>query len=589
MGRELGRISGPLLASNLLRNGVDLAFETNLLYLDVTNGRIGVNTSTVTRTFLVNGTTNVTGSIQVDEQADVANLTFLNNEISNLANKIYLQPNQDTDPTITTTRIGTANLRISDKLIENITLDSDINLTPNGTGLLNVTTNKVNVDGWLHSTGNITWAGDVTLGTGADDNVEFAADINSNIIPDDNNTWDLGSPSQRWNTVRAKTTTATTGTVDNISVIQTLLSKNTTSFTGATTLVGDSPLDHTTFNATIPNTLIPSGSRSLGINGTAWNNLNVVNANFAGTFGITNLIGSGYVDVANIKINNNELSATTTNADLNFVGLDAGGVIIENRLKFKDNEISNVWASPTTDAQKSIYLTPNGSGDVVINTTKALVLPLGNITTRNLSNVAELRYNTNSNLVEGYVPNGRFNLNNLYDGNRNTYITPELTPGASDDLLRFGINGTVKATISPTKLFSNTMFVDNVSISGNTLSNRVSTNDLTLAPNGAGYLDVNSLLFKDSNIINNTSLPLSLVSTGTGYVKFGGTAAVVFPSGDNAQRPATPEQGTTRYNTEEGYLEIWTGTAWIPTVGTTLAISEEEVRGILDEWTLILG
>ena len=36
----VGRISGPLLKANLLRNGVDLAFETDLLYLDVNNNRI---------------------------------------------------------------------------------------------------------------------------------------------------------------------------------------------------------------------------------------------------------------------------------------------------------------------------------------------------------------------------------------------------------------------------------------------------------------------------------------------------------------------------------------------------------------------
>jgi len=36
----IGRISGSVLKSNLTRNGVDLAFETNLLYLDVTNSRV---------------------------------------------------------------------------------------------------------------------------------------------------------------------------------------------------------------------------------------------------------------------------------------------------------------------------------------------------------------------------------------------------------------------------------------------------------------------------------------------------------------------------------------------------------------------
>jgi hypothetical protein len=38
----IGRISGPMLFSNLERQGVDLAFQSNLLYLDVNNLRVGV-------------------------------------------------------------------------------------------------------------------------------------------------------------------------------------------------------------------------------------------------------------------------------------------------------------------------------------------------------------------------------------------------------------------------------------------------------------------------------------------------------------------------------------------------------------------
>ena len=57
----IGRISGSVLKSNLTRNGVDLAFETNLLYLDVTNSRVGIGTSEPTTTLHVNGTTTTTG------------------------------------------------------------------------------------------------------------------------------------------------------------------------------------------------------------------------------------------------------------------------------------------------------------------------------------------------------------------------------------------------------------------------------------------------------------------------------------------------------------------------------------------------
>ena len=52
----IGRISGSVLKSNLTRNGVDLAFETNLLYLDVTNSRVGIGTSEPTTALHVNGT-----------------------------------------------------------------------------------------------------------------------------------------------------------------------------------------------------------------------------------------------------------------------------------------------------------------------------------------------------------------------------------------------------------------------------------------------------------------------------------------------------------------------------------------------------
>ena len=59
----IGRISGSMLKSNLTRNGVDLAFETNILYLDVTNARVGIGTSSPSTALQVNGTTTTTGLV----------------------------------------------------------------------------------------------------------------------------------------------------------------------------------------------------------------------------------------------------------------------------------------------------------------------------------------------------------------------------------------------------------------------------------------------------------------------------------------------------------------------------------------------
>jgi hypothetical protein len=44
----ISRVAGQMLKSNLERDGVDLAVDTDLLYLDVSNNRVGINTSTPT-------------------------------------------------------------------------------------------------------------------------------------------------------------------------------------------------------------------------------------------------------------------------------------------------------------------------------------------------------------------------------------------------------------------------------------------------------------------------------------------------------------------------------------------------------------
>ena len=58
---------------------------------------------------------------------------------------------------------------------------------------------NVNVDGNLHATGNITFAGDLTFGdTISEDTVTIDADVDSDIIPDANNTYSLGQNGKRW-------------------------------------------------------------------------------------------------------------------------------------------------------------------------------------------------------------------------------------------------------------------------------------------------------------------------------------------------------------------------------------------------------
>lgn len=56
----IGRIAGQMLYSNLERQGVDLAFDSNLIYLDVNNRRVGVLTTSPTDTLTIVGNVNAT-------------------------------------------------------------------------------------------------------------------------------------------------------------------------------------------------------------------------------------------------------------------------------------------------------------------------------------------------------------------------------------------------------------------------------------------------------------------------------------------------------------------------------------------------
>ena len=78
--------------------------------------------------------------------------------------------------------IGTTSLRFKDAFIDSIT-----------------TTGNVDVGGNLTVTGTTTFnGGTLTLGDADTDNIVFGGEVDSNIIPDDDDTHDLGSSSKQW-------------------------------------------------------------------------------------------------------------------------------------------------------------------------------------------------------------------------------------------------------------------------------------------------------------------------------------------------------------------------------------------------------
>ena len=214
----IGRISGPLLKANLLREGVNLAFENDLLYLDVNNNRIGINNATPQYDLDVVGTTR-SPQLEVSTSATIGNVTISGTTISTSEPTLTLGA---ADNVVYQNKLIVDSFTLENNVISTNDTNTNIEFNPNGTGTVEIFGNT-NVTGNIVATGNITADGNITIGDADTDNIVFNAEVNSNIIPDINDTFTLGSVAKNWADVRtqnffAGTVTTTALTVDGVDL-----------------------------------------------------------------------------------------------------------------------------------------------------------------------------------------------------------------------------------------------------------------------------------------------------------------------------------------------------------------------------------
>jgi hypothetical protein len=202
---QLGRIGGQVLTDNLLRAGVDLAFETDLLYLDVTNNRIGVRDGTPV--YDLDVTTNIrTNELTVDTQIAVGNIRINSpNTFTTTVGGIDVYINGGGQ--IWHDRLTTSSLVLDGNLISSVS-NSNIVLDPNGSGTVELKsdtyiTGDLGVSGNISVNGNLTGISQITLGDQTIDTISFNTDFTQSIIPGADLTYALGadasdSSPRRW-------------------------------------------------------------------------------------------------------------------------------------------------------------------------------------------------------------------------------------------------------------------------------------------------------------------------------------------------------------------------------------------------------
>ena len=383
--------------------------------------------------------------------------------------------------------IETGNVKLSGNTITTTSGDLTLDSFGNNT----VFNDNVDVNGNLSVIGDITIGGNVTIGDEATDEITISAGIDSNLIPNIDNTYDLGSSTKNWNTLFAQE-----AQIDSVNIV------------------------------------------------------------------------------------GNVIQSNNTNADLDIRASGTGNVTLEN-FAVQNDTITNTSGDFIVNPASNVFKV-QGTGSIRI--------PSGTTAQRPGSPVAGMmRYNTDDTVFEGYNGTNWVALTGVYDLDRDTYITAEQTPGADDDTIRFYAGNTLVANVSPTRFDVTTLRVDDIQISGNTLTTVQTDQDLVLNANGNGTIRIEDFRFSGNTITNVISSPLVFKTTGSGYIDVSNSGGFVLPVGTGADRPVTPLLGMIRYNTNDERVELYDGNQWGSIAGSSGAVSIIDATEIAVQIAVTLG
>ena len=574
----VGRISGPLLKDNLLRNGVNLAFETSLLYLDVTNSRVGINTITPTNELQVNGTTRTT-NLYVSTQAQIGTVgsqfTITGNTISSDNATINLLP-QGVNPVVYQGTISVGNININTNTISTTGTNTNLEISPTGTGIVEINSNAT-VYGNLHATGSITADGNIQLGDQPTDTVTFSAEVNSDIIPSTTNYYNLGSSSNLWKNLYVTNVSSTGITTTDFTSSGNLTINGTTTISG-TTKIGQSSANVLNVIARINSNLVPATTLlyDLGTSGLYWNTAYINTVNTSG-----------------LTITNNSITSTATNSNLLLSANGTGQIYIPSNNLQVDNNASiqgNLTVGGITSLQDvgiTSTLTQTGNFNQTGNFTTSGSIQAGNITTSGTltipnftisgSTITSTSNNANFNLVA--TGTGQVTMPSSVEIGQNLTIQNNLTVSGTTTLNGTSITGTVgqtgnfnqtgdfttsgNLTVIGNASISVNLTISNITIGGSTIATNQGNLDLNIQGSGTGSVIVESVKFTDNNIQSvGTNANLLLTPQGNASVIINNNGSFVLPVGTTNQRPDPASNGMIRYNTDltryEGYnVDNW--------------------------------
>jgi len=348
---SLGKISGKMLGKrisdsldNLERNGIDLAFDTDLMYLKVgpykapslpeniyedgdpsgnisaTGRGIGINIDGFSNDLTVNGSAHVSTNLTATgSTATFSNIVFNNaNNISSVVGDIIIAPT-GADAYVQYGEVQNTALKIKDNFIQATGIDQSIVLDASGTGRVEIESNAIiagnlNIGANINAHADVMIDGQLIIGNDPIDTITINTDFTQTIEPGVDNSYDLGSSSKKWRTLYLSGSTVITS-----AEITDLRISDQTSFSG------------------------------------------------------------------------NTITSIQSNDNLNLLS-DTGIIAIED-LTIEDNVISNTLDTP-------LIFKSTGRGYVRFDSTNAVLIPAGDISQRPFGEIGETRWNTEFQYLE---------------------------------------------------------------------------------------------------------------------------------------------------------------------------------------------
>ena len=566
----------------------------------IPNNNVQINNNLTVNGTSILANTNITGTVTINGASNQTGTTTVIGDVS-VSQDLVVNASAQFEEIL-----------VDDNFITTTTSNTNLELRANGTGNILIPSNNVIINNDLTING-ITTTVDITS-TG----LIIADSFTNNTILIDNNVIETTSVDTNLD-LRANGTGKIVVPSNNVDIAQALtVNGNTvlanTNITGTVTHIGNY---NQTGNTTITGNLNVLGN--LDVSGAFQFEEILVDDNFITTTTSNTNLELRANGTGNILIPNNNVIISnnlTVNGTLNVGNIDSIGTIQANNFttgdiliddNFITTTISNsnlelrsagtgsiiiddISINDTTITSTSNLTLQPGSGTVNIIGTGSLVLPKGNTSERPTPSAGQIRYNTELERFEGYNNTGWINLKGVQDQDGNTRVTAELTEGANDNTIRFIIEDATVVDITSQRLSAPKVLVDNIQLDGNVISTITADTDLVLSANGTGRVVLDNIAFKDNVILNTVSDSNTLLqSTGTGYVEIGGTAGIVLPIGDDTNRPPVSSAGMIRYHTVDQRVELFDGTNWVSVAGSSGGISFADAEDIAIEKVLIFG